>query len=404
MMNTTLNQSMHHGGGTGGGLQGYYFPKLSAAEIISVLKELGFSISKEVLQQPENHKEIIKSLLENLSMNLLGLQSEELCQANFHGLQAITFHSLHEDSIPQLHGIRAIQKLMEICEITDFSLKDLFSPSPGRLNRQLSGILNFAKFREERVHLLFELNGQTQVYLDQLQEQTAKNESCNNRLLLLREQTKEDCEIVRNLQNDCSSFENKIEDLKSEQTSDENTIIALNNEINNLENAVSEYYYNLEDLSSQQKRFSQQVVTSPEKFRKQILDVGQSLQHEQKDVKNAEKRVRELSSWLVNVEEANGEILLALESIQDVRSEVEKQKNMINDLDTVKQEVEHGRKVLSELSLNTQQRKRQVERTEEKYNQLKQQYSIRTEETKKTIDDLHKQLVEAESFRVQVSD
>jgi signal transduction histidine kinase len=41
-------------------------------------------------------------------------------------------------------------------------------------------------------------------------------------------------------------------------------------------------------------------------------------------------------------------------------------------------------------------------KSEEKLNQLRKQSTTRSDETKKTIDDLHKQLVEAESFRVQV--
>lgn len=398
-MSNVLNQSMHHGHGV---MKGCLFPKLNQQEIIDCLRELGITLTKEVLSHPADHKETVKQLLEMLAILLLGIQTEELSQPNFHGLQAITYHELHEESVPQMNGLRAILKLMEICEISDFTLKDIFTPTQSRLNRQLSGIINFAKFREERVHMLYELNQQTNTLVDQLAVITEKNESANSRLLLLREQTKEDLEILHTLEKDSEDFEQQNQALRKEQQQIENYIEQLNQDIIQTENFIAETYQTLEELSSDQKRLSQQVVTSPEKFRKQILEVGQSLQHEQKDCKVAEKRVRELSSWLVNVEEANTEIVMALESIQEVRGEVEKQKGMINDLDAQKQTVESLRTALSELEQNTQQHKRQAMRAEEKLQQLRKQSAVRAEETEKTIDDLHKQLVEAESFRVQV--
>lgn len=401
-MNTTLNQSMHHGGGTGAMKAQYLFPKLQIGQIIDCLKELGITITKEVLTQPENHKEIIKQLLETLAIVLLGMQPEELSQPSFYGLQAISYPQLHDESIPQLNGLKAIMKLMEVSEISDFALRDLTSPSQSRLIRFLSGIMNFAKFREERLHFLYELNHKTQALLDQLSVVTEKNESSNNRLQLLREQTREDLSILRTLETDCKDFENQISETKKEITKEDTNLITINNEITATINTISENYKLLEDLSQRQRELSLQVVTSPEKFRKQILDVGQALQIEQKDAKNAEKRVKELSSWLVNVEEANADCLLALEAIQDVRTEVEKQKLMINDLDNQKQIVESLRTALSELHQSQQQLQRKTMKSEEKLNQLRKQATTRAEETQKTIDDLHNQLVEAESFRVQV--
>lgn len=378
------------------------YPKLTHAEIIECLRELGLTVSKEILVQPENHREAVKQLLETLAILLLGMQPEELSQANFHGLQHISYPELYEDAVPQVNGLRAVMKLMETCEITDFSLKDIFAPSQSRLNRQLSGIINFAKFREERIHVLYELNQQSSVLLDQLGTISDSNDSANSRLLMLREQTKEDMEILRTLENDCNTFETEISELKKQQAEEENRISDLNYEIQQVENLIADTYKSLEDLSGEHKRVSQQVVSSPEKFRKQILDVGQALQHEQKDCKIAEKRVRELTSWLVNVDDASSEVVAALESIQEVRSEVEKQKVMISELDNQKQNSDLQRSALSELQQNCQQHQRQASRAEEKLVQLRKQSAHRSEETRKTLDELHKQLVEAESFRVQI--
>jgi hypothetical protein len=46
-----------------------------------------------------------------------------------------------------------------VCGVHDFSIKDLLTPDPKRVKRHLSAIVNFAKFREERLVIYAELSG-----------------------------------------------------------------------------------------------------------------------------------------------------------------------------------------------------------------------------------------------------
>lgn len=59
-------------------------------------------------------------------------------------------------------------------------------------------------------------------------------------------------------------------------------------------------------------RLSSQIVSSPEKFRRQIIEIGQSLRHEQSDLKTGEKKLRELAAWIANVEEVSFLVLCLL--------------------------------------------------------------------------------------------
>ena len=63
----------------------------------------------------------------------------------FEAHQQMSWPQLHEDSVPELAFLRATQKLMNTCGITDFSRNDIEKPIAKRLRRQLSGLINFAK-------------------------------------------------------------------------------------------------------------------------------------------------------------------------------------------------------------------------------------------------------------------
>lgn len=45
----------------------------------------------------------------------------------------------------------------QVCGVHDFSMKDLLAPEPKRVRRHLSAVINFAKFREERLVMYAEL-------------------------------------------------------------------------------------------------------------------------------------------------------------------------------------------------------------------------------------------------------
>jgi kinetochore protein Nuf2 len=386
----------------GGRMQTCSFPKLKWSEISKCLNELGISISKDELTHPEEHKDSIRRMLEYLAELCTGTSREEWSQPGFAGLNAINYPELHEDSIPHLNSIRAIMKMMDICAVYDFAARDIVAPTSERLNRQLSGIINFCKFREERLMLLSELNGHRSLLLENLGQLQEKNDALNNRLTLLRNQTREEGEQILTMETDIRDMQAKIHELRRVQELQDRKIEQDSETYTKMAEKVEDSRATLESVLQEQKKLSGQVVTSPEKFRKQIIEVGQTLSHEQNDSKQAEKRIRHFSAWITNMDEAQSEVRLALEGIQDIRSEVEKQKFIITELDATKQTAMTLSASLSEVQQNQQQFARQAARMEDKLVALRSAASRRGEEQQKQTEVLHQQLVEAESFRVQV--
>ena len=68
----------------------------------------------------------------------------------------------------------------------------------------------------------------------------------------------------------------------------------------------------LEEKEAERRKIQGQIVNSPEKFRKQISDVAQSLLAEQTDCKSFEKKSRELSSWQTAAEDALASINVSI--------------------------------------------------------------------------------------------
>lgn len=381
----------------------FSFPILKSDEISKCLAELGVSISLEELQHPEKHRESIRRLLEVLAEICTCCSKDEIHQPSFAGLQHLSYPELHDDSVTNMNFFRACCNMMEICEIPDFSIKDIMCPSASRLRRHLSGIINFAKFREERLMLLAELKSKRDTLLSRLESVQNRSETLNTRLSLLREQTMDETKAIFETEADCANISTAIESLKKQEGKMRGELESLAERLLQLKGDHSEKARMHDDLRSKRSHLSAQVVSSPEKFRQQIIEVGQSLQTEQKDAKAAEKKVRELSAWLVNVEESQNEVNGALEAIYELRSEVERQKALKGDLDAQAAATASERTVLSEIQQQLRQQQRSHTRAEEKLRQLRQQMQTRGVENKDAVEILHQQLINAESLRLQVS-
>jgi kinetochore protein Nuf2 len=335
----------------------FKFPKLSWQEITTCLNELGIPASRDELRKPDENKESLRKVLEYLAEISTGSSREEWAQPAFAGLNAINYPELHEESIPNLNALRAIIKMMENSQIQDFTIKDLIAPTTERLNRQLSGIVNFAKFREDRLLLLQELQQTRTNLLDELKTTREQHEALHTRLSMLRHQTQEETEQMLNLEQEIKELQHKNNELKRSLELLDNQSQFTQEQYMKLSDKVEETKHHYHTLQDQELQLSRQVVSSPGKFRKQIVETSQLLQHEQKDGKLAERKVKELTLWLQSIEEAQQDVDIVYQQVQSIRQEVEKQKQMIIDVAQVQQQVNQLQLNYSESS-QTQQKTR----------------------------------------------
>ena len=152
----------------------YSFPLLKNDQILSCMTELGIGMVEKELIEPEKHLDSIRRVFHLLIELCLCVTKDEINQPSFSGLQTMNYPELHEDSIPHLNSLRQCQRLLTVCGINDFGLKDLTNPTSKRFRRQLSGVINFAKFREEKLILLDNHNSQRELLQTQLRKADAR--------------------------------------------------------------------------------------------------------------------------------------------------------------------------------------------------------------------------------------
>lgn len=106
---------------------------------------------------------------------------------------------------------------MFTCGVSDFSRSDIISPQPKRLRKQLSALINFVKFHEERMELYGRITAARDEYLDRLQVVTQENQQLVAQLEELRQETKVQREEIASLDEAISTTNKQIKEKNQEQ-------------------------------------------------------------------------------------------------------------------------------------------------------------------------------------------
>ena len=197
--------------------------------------------------------------------------------------QALNFPELHEDSIPELAYMRAADKMMKICGIMDFGLRDITNPNNKRLRRQLSGIINFAKFREERLQMYGELNLNREELGEKLKQMQEDNNELNRELDQLKQQSEGEMEIILAVEEECKEIETKIGALNKQQAAIRHESGELKKKANDLKDRNATISLAIQEGAAEEKKLTGQVVSSPERVRKEMSNATERLDAERKE-------------------------------------------------------------------------------------------------------------------------
>ena len=156
-------------------------------------------------------------------------------------------------------------------------------------------------------------------------------------------------------------------------------------------------------LNAQLQSYQDQIVNSPDRFRKQISSVENALTDISGGNKNLEKKARELQAWIDSIDTAQLLVKKASQGMEDLRDEVDKQKEDIAKENGKKQEVDLKRNALSQIDLNVKHELRKVQRTREKIALIRKQGSVRSKANSENMSLLHRELIGSESTCIEFS-
>ncbi|GFR51208.1 hypothetical protein Agub_g13557 [Astrephomene gubernaculifera] len=240
-------------------------------EITACLAEMQIDFDAGQLTKPTY--EAVRTYFEQAVISLLGVRRERIHQPEFSLLHMMEHPELHDESIPIANLFRQATKLLQICGVKDFTLNDLFKPDPARLRRQLCAIINFARFRDEKLLIVDELEAGVVERQQQEKALQAEHEKMLEELKRLQELRASRQSEVGPIDTEAAGIAAQNAQLNKTQLALHNEVRALKAQINTLTDQAAEAKLMLSSLQSDAETLQDQVVQSPEKHRQAISDV-----------------------------------------------------------------------------------------------------------------------------------
>eukprot|EP00294_Goniomonas_avonlea_P008999 CAMPEP_0114567834 /NCGR_PEP_ID=MMETSP0114-20121206/15712_1 /TAXON_ID=31324 /ORGANISM="Goniomonas sp, Strain m" /LENGTH=436 /DNA_ID=CAMNT_0001754489 /DNA_START=16 /DNA_END=1323 /DNA_ORIENTATION=- len=355
----------------------YSFPLLENSEILGCMKELGIPMSEELLKTP--NPEHFTKVCEELLTMFYGWAPEDATQMQFSGVEVFEYPQLHEYSVGHLAFHRALGNLAATCGMHNFSLRDMVKPEYKRVREFLSGIINFAKFREEKVALYEEFVERSEQLVNKQQQVEAENRELTSQLHMHRTHRQAEEPQIEKLDAECNRLEEELRQLNYQQADLKKKCTNLKNTRQEFQDKIANDQFQLLNLTAEKNKLQAQIVQSPEKTKREIKNLEETVERDTVETADIEKRTNELQQKLDALTKVQKDMKKIMTLLDEVGVEEAKCKAAKNEVRAQEKEVHTAETAKVELTAQEQALKKQYKHATERQGELNARQGLRVE-------------------------
>ena len=254
-------------------------------------RELEIPLEENELENPKHAT--VRNVYDALCEICTGPPPEMSEEAAAEARDALAFEELHEDSIPAIESFRQLVKLMHACGVYDVSIWDYVRPTAERFKRNLSAIINFAKFREERMINYTEMASHSDALLEQKAQIEDENAALQARIDAILAEREAEEPAVEELEGACRELENAINECNKQQAVIKYDAGEVKGQINAVRDQISSMQFEILNVQEESDSFRENIVKSPKRLRRELDEEQESLERRKERAAHLESDARD---------------------------------------------------------------------------------------------------------------
>lgn len=261
----------------------FFWPLLKPSELATCLSQCQLNVSERDISRPNKDK--LMEIYSMLCLLISGDNLEDCDIPNPEALEAANINrlNLYQEGLCELSIYKSITKLMKAAAIPEFSIQhDIYEATETRTVFNLSGLMNFAKFREIRLDFYSTLSQESEELLSEKETLLEYQEQLKEQLEQLREQSEKNKPVLQELADEKASLVQDINDLNRKQSllREESTRLKAQNK--ELEDRIESIGTVIETTQIQTSRLRNGIIDKPEQAVALIASLKEKIKHEQK--------------------------------------------------------------------------------------------------------------------------
>ncbi|KIJ34638.1 hypothetical protein M422DRAFT_70137 [Sphaerobolus stellatus SS14] len=344
------------------------YPPVDVYEAAAVLQTWGFTGTADDLKSPKGLRpEVIQEVYAIAVHKLTGLTWEQLEESAERSLSVIEEYKTLIAPSARLHVLLYhATRVAEGAGIDDFSMMDLVTPTASRTEKILSAVINFGRFSEER-----------QPFVERLQQQYTKasgeRDELQQQILELRQkleghraQLKADEPICAQLAAENHTLSARLRDLFEEQNEVVQEAEAFKLERDNLIGRKAGIQDEIAVALDTNARTKARIVQSPDRIRRIIATMEESVRLERQTISDNEGKARALKMKLDALATSEQDVRFSIEHLQALEVEHNALNDSLAKLGSVKAELDRQTLYRNELQQQKDRVLRRKANAEEK--------------------------------------
>lgn len=369
----------------------YKFPVLDINELVGLYRTMQFNLSENDILKPTQI--FIHSLIEQIMDKFLYISPHFLRRKVTSGDMEI------KQSLNIVICQRIMYKFLCDCGVDDFSIRDISKPDSSRLRIILSALVNYARFREQRMLDCVDLLDNNDDLLMEYKNLIQVNHQYQSQINEMNDQIELEGSNLNDVNEHNKQLESKLISLKNVQEDISNDHDSYRNEkskhVKELENQSAIYIETEKEL----EQIRPYIKESPESIKELISKMNESKQREVEILQELEQKTKQLP-----VSEQSFQLLIQdftnLNRLLDELFEDSNKHNGYNEkLKSIKSQISEKQEELNDLSRRITQLENQLKHNQDRLVKLQTFYDEKMLSFSKRIADQIQEMNELKSKR-----
>ncbi|KAK0556600.1 kinetochore-associated Ndc80 complex subunit nuf2 [Tilletia horrida] len=374
------------------------FPLVKPAEILQVLAELGLTITEHDIAKPTLAitTKTFMAFLDSLS----GC-NQEWIEERAKMVNQLDYREIFPDGLYWRIFYRELNELFIASQLRDFAFSDITRPQSKRFKRQLSALINFWRFKSDRLQEFDnfaneeverearrnELLRVAQLKRARIEDIRAQREAERDSVLMLRKQNQASAETLKALKEEQSKRLNHMETLKKEKQ--------------DLLQKQTDLQYQIQLTVTDIRKLNGRIISSPKKLKGDLEHMSQQLLSCKADLDGEEKRARSLESKrdvMIALETELQACVSLLETLENEKNRiVEERRARDRTLEVIEQyrtQIRDADTILSQLRRQIQSATERLQRLKRGFDEKRSAYASKLQVTSASLNDLNRRKTE----------
>ncbi|XP_060578032.1 golgin subfamily A member 6-like protein 1 [Ruditapes philippinarum] len=313
----------------------FAFPEMTPAQICASLSELcNIDLQESWFKKPDPLQ--CQDILRKCLCEITGSPEDTLLQQHLLSTE-FDFPEIHSESVPVMHLIEAMKKIMPSLYVTDFNGGSILAPTTVKLKKIFSAIINFLRFKHTRIETYEDIKIDIERDREHHDTLLKRNEEQKQRINQIRAESAQQEPEKKRVQDEVEKITLTIQEHHRNKQTIQSSIMDIKTRIADKKAKGDQLKVGILKSKEDEDKLSQKIVQSPEKVRAQQERLKEQLKYLQDEFERKRHRLGEVQKQRQREKQLGADaerglqILEAMQASINKENEIEGEKNQLHD-------------------------------------------------------------------------